>query len=121
MVLTRTRSVPLRRSSRRRFPPPSVGYEALLSLCEQGVLHLGQGLLLKGLDGSLYLVDSVALTREGIGPLSIREGVALVIFEDNTDTGHSRVCLLRFAAECATDAANLPRHVVTGKWTGTKF
>ena len=119
MVLTRTRSVPLRRS-RRRFFPPSVGYEALLSLCEQGVLHLGQGLLLKGLDGSLYLVDSVALTREGIGPLSIREGVALVIFEDNTDTGH-RVCLLRFAAECATDAANLPRHVVTGKWTGTKF
>src|SRR5918994_4363971 len=116
MVLTRTRSVPLRRS-RRRFSPPSVRYEPLLSLCEQGSLHLGQGSLLEALDGSLYLVDGVALTREVVGTLSVREGVALVIFEGNTDTGH-RVRLLRFAAECGTDAANLPRYVVTGKWTG---
>lgn len=118
MVLTRTRSVPLRRS-RRRFSPPSVRYEPLLSLCEQGSLHLGQGSLLEALDGSLYLVDGVALTREVVGTLSVREGVALVIFEGNTDTGH-RVRLLRFAAECGTDAANLPRYVVTGKWTGRK-
>lgn len=119
MVLTRTRSVPLRRS-RRRFSPPSVRYEPLLSLCEQGSLHLGQGSLLEALDGSLYLVDGVALTREVVGTLSVREGVALVIFEGNTDTGH-RVRLLRFAAECGTDAANLPRYVVTGKWTGRNF
>src|ERR687898_302162 len=80
MVLTRTRSVPLRRS-RRRFSPPSVRYEPLLSLCEQGSLHLGQGSLLEALDGSLYLVDGVALTREVVGTLSVREGVALVLSE----------------------------------------
>jgi hypothetical protein len=45
-------------------------------------------LLLEGLDGSLYLVDSVALAREVVGSLCVREGVTLVIFEDNTDTGH---------------------------------
>jgi hypothetical protein len=59
-----------------------------LSLGEQGSLHVGQGSPLEGLDGALYPVEGIQVTLQGIGPSSIGEGGALVIFEDDADTGH---------------------------------
>jgi hypothetical protein len=58
MVLIRTRSLPLRRRERLCFSPP-ISNEALLGSLEQGMLYLGQSLLLKVLCSLLDLIEGL--------------------------------------------------------------
>jgi hypothetical protein len=43
----------------------------------------------------------------------------LIVFEDEANAGHGD-SLLVLTAERGADVTNLPRYVITGKWTGTK-
>ena len=63
-------------------------HEALLGLSEQGLLYLGQSLVLKLLDRLLNLVEGVAVALQKVDLLgSFRQRRAVVVFENKADAG----------------------------------